>query len=58
MSSKLTAAELKECRYALFAEWEMAQGIEWTVNGVNMPKLYKKLTKMIEAEGLPGGWYD
>lgn len=45
---EFTVQELKEMRYALYAEWEGSMGIEWTVNGVNIPELIKKINGKVE----------
>lgn len=39
--------ELRTLRISLIMTWEVKQGIEWTVNNVNVLKLVNKLEGMI-----------
>lgn len=43
-----TADELKVIKSTLFMEWEMRGGVVWTVDGVSIPELYKKIERIID----------
>lgn len=44
----LSKEELKVIKVSLIMEWEMMQSISWTVDGVSIPNLVKKIKGLIE----------